>query len=303
MAVAHHHLATSLPIARHAFRAMGTDVLLVLDAPPRADVLAHLRAAERLVRDLERTFTRFDQGSELRRLERHRARRCSPELTEVIDLALHARRVTGGLFDPTVLPALRAAGYDRTFHEVARDPRPSADPIPANGGVHVDVDRQLVALAPGVALDLGGIAKGWIVDRVAEQLDQVAGTLVDAGGDIRCTPRQDGRPWEVDVEGADLRLRVEYGAVATSGTDRRRWVDPGSGRVQHHVIDPRTGAPSRSDLVRVTTVARTCADAEVASTALLVCGSAAAHELGARLGCAWHATTEHRTTTGSETMR
>jgi thiamine biosynthesis lipoprotein len=153
----------------------------------------------------------------------------------------------------------------------------------------VDAATGIVALADGVALDLGAIAKGWIADQVAAELASFAPALVDAGGDIACTARHDDEPWSIDVDGSDLRIELREGGIATSGTDRRRWVDPASGHEQHHLIDPRTGAPSTSDLVRVTTIARSCADAEVASTALLVAGSCYALDVAATVQDAWRA--------------
>ncbi len=283
--------STDIPVAQahHAFRAMGTDVLLVLDAPPTADAVRALRDAERELRRLEAIFTRFDPASELRRLERDRARRCSPELLEVLELALDARVRSAGRFDPTVLPALRAAGYDRTFRAVRREPRPSTDPVPAGDGVHLDAATGLVALARGAALDLGGIAKGWIADRIADLLAETAPALVDAGGDIACTPRAGRRPWPVALEDADLRIDLPAGGIATSGVDRRCWTDPETGAARHHVIDPRTGAPAETDLVRVTTVAATCAEAEAASTTLLVAGSTELLAAVAPFQVAWRA--------------
>ncbi len=280
---------SALPAARRRFRAMGTDVEFVLEVPPTGDAVHALLDGEHELRRLEAIFTRFDPSSELRLLERHRVRRCSPELVEVVALALDARHRSRGRFDPTVLPALRAAGYDRTFRDVQRHPRASGAPIPAAGGVHLDRTAGTIALAVGGALDLGGIAMGWIADRVCERLARFAPALVDAGGDIACTARRDGAPWAVDIVGCDLRIDLREGGIATSGTDRRRWTDPASGRDQHHVIDPVTGAPATSDLVRVTTIAHTCAAAEAASTSLLVAGSSHVLDVAAAFDVAWRA--------------
>lgn len=290
-------------MARRTFHAMGTNVELLLDAPPTADVLGALRDAERVLRRLAAMLTRFDATSELRRLERDRARRCAPELVEVIGLALDARRRTRGCFDPTILPALRAAGYDRTFNDVQRSPNPSSAPPAAARGVHVDAATGIVALADGVALDLGGIAKGWIADQVAELLAETAPALVDAGGDIACTARPTGEPWTIDVAGSDLRIELRAGGVATSGIDRRRWIDPASGAERHHVIDPRTGEPTNSDLARVTTVANSCVVAEVASTALLVAGGNRALEVTAGCAAAWRAERRDGTILASRELR
>lgn len=268
-----------------AFRAMGTEILLLLEHAPGSRAERAFDDAEEEMRRLAAIFTRFDDRSELRRLDLGRVRRCGAELVEVLELALDARRRTGGLFDPTVLDALVAAGYDRTFADVLRAPSASrrAEHHPG-AGIAVDHDTGIVALGAGATLDLGGIAKGWIADRVAERLADTAPALVDAGGDIACTPRDDDAPWIVDVAGSDLRIELLVGGVASSGTDRRRWIDPASGEARHHLIDPSTATCARADLDRVTAIAPTCADAEVAATSLLLAGSRSIEHLAAQLG-------------------
>ena len=122
------------------------------------------------------------------------------------------------------------------------------------------------SLGRGVRIDLGGIAKGFAVDRASELLAPVGPSLVNAGGDIAATGE-----WivGVDKEGEPLALALVDGALATSGRDRRRWLRDGEER--HHLIDPSTGRPAESDLLRVTAFAATAVEAEViAKTRFLV---------------------------------
>jgi thiamine biosynthesis lipoprotein len=94
-----------------------------------------------------------------------------------------------------------------------------------------------------------------------------------------------GEPWPVGVEtpGSTLTLALSSGAIATSGRDRRHWRR--GGREQHHLIDPRTGRPSETDLLRVTVVAKTAVAGEVRAKSLLLAGERQAireaDELGA----------------------
>jgi thiamine biosynthesis lipoprotein len=127
-----------------------------------------------------------------------------------------------------------------------------------------------IEVEPGFRLDLGGIAKGYAVDRACAILDDVGPCLVNAGGDLAGR----GRLWPVGVETADgqITLGLEEGAIATSGRDRRRWRRGGA--EAHHLIDPSTGAPADGDLVRVTAVAPTAAEAEVHAKAIFL-GAAA----------------------------
>lgn len=228
---------------RHTFRAMGTDVELLGDGG--------FAPAEDLFRRLEALLTRFRDDSELSRLNHDGAIEASPDFVRVVELALDARERTDGRFDPTVHDAVVAAGYDRTFAELV-DGELGA-PAPGGGAVHVRGAR--IELADGVRLDLGGIAKGYAAERAAEILGVHGPCLVNAGGDIAVR----GGAWPVGVE--DVTLELAQGGLATSGRDRRRWQR--GGREQHHLIDPRTGAPARTPFLRVTVVAEDAVEAEV----------------------------------------
>ena len=229
---------------RHTFRAMGTDVELLGDGG--------FEAAEDLFRHLESMLTRFRDDSELSRLNRDGTiENASPDFVRIVELALDARDRTEGRFDPTLHDAVVAAGYDRTFAELV-DGEPGA-PVPGGGDVHVTGAR--IELADGVRIDLGGIAKGYAAERAAEILGVHGPCLVNAGGDIAVR----GGAWPVGVE--DVTLELTRGGLATSGRDRRRWLR--GGREQHHLIDPRTGAPASTPFLRVTVVAEDAVEAEV----------------------------------------
>ena len=129
--------------------------------------------------------------------------------------------------------------------------------------------RGRIELDPGVHLDLGGIAKGYAVDRAAKILGELGPCLVDAGGDIAA--RGGGWPIGLDTGDGTLTLELGDGAVATSGRDRRHWTR-GSEEL-HHIIDPATGLPAAGDLLRVTAVAATATDAEVRAKALFLAGA------------------------------
>jgi thiamine biosynthesis lipoprotein len=245
---------------RRSFTAMGTDVELLLDAPPGERAERALDRAEAEFERLEQILSRFRGGSELSRLNRDgRIAAASPDLVRVVELSLVAREQTGGLFDPTVHDAVVAAGYDRTFEEVPADGPPlRPGGVPCGGAVRVD--GLSIELAAGTRLDLGGIAKGYAVDRVAEQLGVHGPCLVNAGGDL--TVR--GGAWPVGVD-ETVTLELTRGAIATSGRDRRRWTR--GGEEAHHLIDPATGRPAVGDVVRVTVVATSAAEAEVLAKA------------------------------------
>ena len=250
---------------RHTFRAMGTEVELLLDARDPSLLVE----GEAEFRRLEGIFSRFRPDSELSRLNEAGARHVGPELFEVIELAVEAREDSCGRFDPTVHAAVVAAGYDRSFELIDNDGPASATAAARMGGaVALDHAAGQVAIERGYRLDLGGIAKGWAADRVRAVLGEAGPALVNAGGDIAAS----GRVWPIAVEaaGEEITLGLDDGGVATSGRDRRTWVRDGEAR--HHLIDPVTGLPAESDVLTVTVAARSAHEAEVLAKTLFLAG-------------------------------
>jgi thiamine biosynthesis lipoprotein len=245
------------------FHAMGTEIELLVDAVGADDALA---AAESEFHRLEAILTRFRPESELSRLNEAGSLEVGADLLEVVELALAARARTDGRFDPTVHDAVVAAGYDRSFEQLPEEG--TAVIVGAVTGGSVLIDGSKIELAPGTRLDLGGIGKGYAAARAADLLAAAGPALVNAGGDIAVK----GGTWPVGVETADdeLTLELTSGGLATSGRDRRRWRR--NGEEQHHLIDPATGLPSPSDLLRVTVVAPDAVEAEVWAKALYIAG-------------------------------
>ena len=244
----------------HHFEALGTNCSLF------AVGLTHDRLIEGefWVRRLGARLTRFSPESELSRLNAAGGRwvDVSAETEELLRLSLRAYETSGGLVNAAVLPSMLAIGYTRTFSAGQTLPTPGrARPLPALPSV-LTVRRGGARLAPDCGVDLGGIAKGWMADRVRERLGP--NSLANLGGDLSAGgsgPSGDG--WPVGVAGVTVMLR-DHGA-ATSSVRRRRWA------ALHHLINPRTGLPAATGLDEVSVVAHSGYEAEViAKTALLV---------------------------------
>lgn len=209
-------------LRRHRFRSMGTSVLLV--APPHPAFDRTARATERAFAAADRRFSRFRSDSELSRVNAAAGRptRVSDEFAEVLTVALEGAWVTGGLFDPTILEALRAAGYDRDFDQIRRTTVRST-PL-ASGGVRWSDIRwepttRMLRLPSGAGLDFGGVAKGWTVDLAAEATHDLPWAIVDAGGDLCVTgSAEDGL--EIAVE--DPRARG-HGDASAAPQGRGPW--------------------------------------------------------------------------------
>jgi thiamine biosynthesis lipoprotein len=274
----------------YAFSAMNTDVVLLAQGNP-AEMAEAFSRAEALVRAYEVRFTRFNPSSELSQLNAKAGSwfQASDEMFEVLSLAQCYAAATDGLFNPAVLPAMIRIGYDRSLELVRQyGAAPSSEapkPAPDFSAVELDADRQRVILPSGMQLDLGGIAKGWIAEQAARLLAEIASACaVNAGGDMALIGLPPGQPaWEIELE--DPRnpqatlgiLNVTAGGVATSSIGKRRWHQ--SGLEQHHLIDPRSGAPAEAEWLSVTTVAGRAVTAEVYAKALLLAGPRRAAEM------------------------
>lgn len=271
----------------------------VVTADPRA-AEEYLTAARKFIQTVEARLSRFRPQSELSRLNTRSGQtvRVSQLLWEVLLCALEAAHHTDGLYDPTVLSALEAAGYLRSFDDhrpqvadgqpplfrrqrsAVGDPHSRAKRTRRSfwRGIRLDPSTRRVILPPGVRLDLGGIAKGWTAERVADRLAALGPCLVDAGGDIAARGRPPGQAgWPIGVADpqnpeADLTLLlVQDRGVATSGVDYRRWTCGNT--VQHHIIDPRTYEPARTDLLSVTVVAPDAIQADLHALVALLLGA------------------------------
>jgi thiamine biosynthesis lipoprotein len=272
----------------HRFRAMNTDVGVWLwsTAPERAVIVGRsLEWAEAFFGRVEQELSRFRSASGVSRLNQAGGRGpqpVSPLLWTVLMSALEAADDSGGIYDPTLLRNLERIGYDRSFEAIGgRSTAEAITDVPSFGSwrrVRSDRAARSVSLPPDLALDFGGIAKGWTVDRVALALAPLGPVLVDAGGDLRVIGTVDGEDWPIAVQNPfeperdRAIVRLSDGGLATSSIGGRRWQR--GDRTLHHVIDPRTGTAAQSDLHSVTVRAPTAMMADVAAKVVLVLGSA-----------------------------
>ncbi len=270
---------------RVEFRAMGSRIGMWLVSDDTEAASGRLGAAWVFMRLVELQLSRFLSDSELSLLNARSGfpAQVSPVLWQALGAALDAARRTGGLYDPTVIDALEAAGYARSFADGLDVEAPTAQPAPPKAGwrdIRMDENTRTVTLPPDVRIDLGGSAKAWAAVRAADMMASLGACLVDAGGDIaaRGTPPDNEAGWPVGVADphqpdADLcTLRVRDRGVATSGMDYRRWRRGAS--VQHHIIDPRTRRPADTDLWTVTVVAKDVVEADLHAKVALLLGSA-----------------------------
>jgi len=253
--------------------------LAVVDRDARR-AYAALDAAVGELRAVERAMTRFDPASEVGRANAGAFAEpvgISEATAYVLAEALRWASVTGGAFDPALARATELWDVEHRRVPPARRQYTRFAGRRLHEAVGLDRWRNGAVVMfddPDVGIDLGGIAKGYGVDRAVETLRAwgVTSALVNVGGDLYALgSSEDGEEWEVGIRSPDdpsrLRkvIRLEDRAVATSG-DYERFFDY-AGRRFHHLIDSRTGAPRLSARHTITATAATCLAADAAATA------------------------------------
>ncbi len=223
-------------------RALGSECRLTVVVADHDDPDSVLARAASHLEHLEQAWSRFRPDSELSVLNRAGGAPVvvTEETFSVLAMAVQAGELTEGRFDVTLLDALEAAGYDRSFDLLEAAPRPARGAqrteVAGSRGVRprigLDATSRTVTLAEGVRIDLGGIGKGRAADLVCDRLLALGalGACVDLGGDVRVAGSPpEGLSWPVSV--ADPRctdrdlavLELLDGGVATSSRLRRRW--------------------------------------------------------------------------------
>lgn len=223
---------------------------------------AQRAAVADLVADVDRTWSRFREDGGVARLRAGESVDLGTEAVTLLDLYDVLSDATDGAVNPLVGGGLEVLGYDAAYTL-----RQHGGPVAAPAWSSATRDGSVLQVPTGAVLDVGAAGKGWLVDRVAAVL--LAGghaPTVDAGGDIA---HHGSAPIRVALEHpGDPTMAVgvatlEPGkALCGSAVNRRAW-----GEGLHHVLDARTGAPTRG-VVATWVVADTAAVADGAATAL-----------------------------------
>lgn len=199
---------------------------------------------------------------------------------EVIARALEIAALTDGAFDITIAPLVDLWGFGTgDTHIPDQDALQAALAKVDYRQVVPDREDMSVFLAqPGMKLDLGGIAKGYIVDKAAEALlaKGVTSAYFDAGGDIRVIgEKPDGSPWRIGIRHPRNRNKLiahvdlKNQAIVTSGDYERYFT--ADGVRYHHILDPKTGMPTR-EIISATVIAPDALTADALSTGIFVLG-------------------------------
>ncbi|MBT8121732.1 MAG: FAD:protein FMN transferase [Gammaproteobacteria bacterium] len=258
---------------------MGTAVSVELWSDKPAEGRALTQSVLDEMRRIDRLMSTWRADSEISRVNAQAASRpvtVSRELLTLIERALAYSVMTDGAFDITYASA--GKHYD---YRAGKKPDPAqlSAALPAIDYRHVSIDKQnstIRFLREGVRIDLGGIAKGYAVDRCIELLAEAGIThaLVSAGGDTRVMGKRWQRPWQVGIrdprnDGIVSMIPLEDAAISTSG-DYERYFDQDGVRY-HHILNPGTGDSAR-EVHSASIIGSHSIDTDALSTSVFVLG-------------------------------
>lgn len=266
------------PLARQGFM---LDTVISISLYDNQDE-AILDGAFALCKEYEQLFSRTISTSDVYRINHSDGApvEVSNATAELLCIALEYARLSGGTFDPTIEPLVTL------WDIMADEPHvPDADAISAAlarvDWTKVSVDGNVVTLPAGMGLDLGGIAKGYIADKLREYLSEngVDSALINLGGNVLTLGgKPDGSNFTIGVQkpfgqNSDIlgACRLKGMSVVTSGIYERYFVE--DDRLYHHILDTKTGYPVENELYSVTIISPTSTDGDALSTICFALGS------------------------------
>ncbi len=217
-----------------------------------------------------------------------------PVTVEIIRKAQQVSAMSQGAFDVTVGPLVKAWGIGTDAERVPTQEELNML-LPFINYKDINIDSNVVSIKKkGQMVDLGGIAKGYAGDAVVDVYEKhgINSAFINLGGNVVTVgSKPDGSPWKVGIRnprpagegGADLGIvKVTDKAVVTAGDDQRYFI--GNGQRYHHILDPATGYPAKSDLMSVTLITDSSLDADALDTAVFILGLEKGRELIRQFG-------------------
>jgi len=258
---------------------MGTFVTItIIDRDVKYGSYA-IKEAFKEMRRIEAIMSIYNETSEVFRLnEQGYLENASNELLFVIKKSLYYSNISNGAFDITVQPLLDL--YTDSFKNNGRPPTEEEIEIQKQLVNYENIiieNKTILFKKKGIKITLGGIAKGYAIDRAMLILEKndIHNALVNAGGDLKAIgTKEHNKSWTVALQNPRDRtdfitiIPVYNKAVATSGDYERYFVENKSA---HHIMNPKTGK-SATDLISVTIIAKNAIDADAIATAVFVLG-------------------------------
>jgi thiamine biosynthesis lipoprotein len=271
--------------------AMGTRVQLIAWTPDPAAAQAAFAAVFAEFNRLEDLLSTWREGSDVLRINAAAGGDPVPvskEVVEVLQLARHYSELSAGKFDITFGALAGLWKFDHDQDDVIPDPAAIRARLPLIAWEDVEVDSTAATVRlrqPGMSVHLGGIGKGYAVDRAAAILRErgIENFLIQAGGDLYVGGHPDGRLWRLGIQDPRGPPDTPFAALdltdatfSTSGDYERYFLK--DGRRYHHILDPDTGMPATASR-SVTLIARRAVDADALGKAVFILGPEAGMEL------------------------
>lgn len=288
-----HNLARAGNDYLFSFRAMATpcEVRIETDDPGIAQLAGSVVQME--AARIEQKFSRYRDDNITWQINKGDGRpvKVDEETGLLLTFADEVFYLSDGLFDITSGILRKVWRFDGSGHVPRRSEITTL--LPYVGWQKVDWRKPFIRLAPGMEIDLGGIAKEYAVDRALKLAREVCldPMLINFGGDLAVSgPRQCGAAWNVAIEAVDelaaaAMLELRHGAIATSG-DAKRYLEK-DGIRYGHIINPLTGWPVREPLRSVSVAATTCLEAGMTATMAILKGVDGAKFLRDERAKAW----------------
>jgi FAD:protein FMN transferase len=225
-------------------KAMGTDISIAIisDSKQTADALANTAMGS--ITAYEKQFSRFLPDSELSILNRQKKMIVSEEFFHIIELAYSLFIATRGVFNPLV--QIKRLGYTKTFTEIEHsDVSINTEPYDIDfSSTGIDRNTRSIILRRGQKIDLGGILKGYLAERISKNIKEspgIQGVIINIGGDIHTEGvDQDGKDFIFTIfnpitQAEDIAITLHNQSLATSGTYKRAWQTAQG--IRNHILD------------------------------------------------------------------
>jgi len=255
---------------------LGTVIQIKIEKVKDSDKI--LNSAFELIKNFEDRFSIFKQESEISKLNKYKKLKVSSDLLNVIKKAIYISEITDGAFDITCKPIIDL--YKEKSKENKTPAEKEIEEVLKNVGWRkIKIKDDFVILSDNMEIDLGGIAKGYIVDKTFQFLKSngIKNGLINAGGDIYCWGfNEKGEKWKIGIEnpfeeGKIIGIfEITDKGIATSG-NYKRYLEIKKKKIGH-IINPKTGLPTGENIASVTVIANDCTIADGFATGIFVLG-------------------------------
>ena len=264
--------------------ALDTEISLKVYGSKREEVLKKL---ENKINELDELLSTGKDSSEVSRLNNTGKAVLSETSNSLVKKSLELNKQTGGLFDITLSPLMDLWGFPSKTDKVPSD-KEIKEPLKNVGSDKIIFDEATGEISfknKGMKIDFGGIGKGYITDELVKILteEKVESAIINLGGNVfGFNKKPDGSLWNVAIrdpnepENYMAAVKLEDSAVITSGGYERYFEE--GGKIYHHILNPKTGKPSDSDLKSVSIVSKDGTLADALSTSLFIMGEKKAIE-------------------------